>query len=77
MARKQVANGEGRNADGRRHHFQVGRAAEQACVASLWPKMPKSREIFMLVCNQDAKSREILMFVCLQKDAKQCCDATK
>ena len=23
------------------------------------------------------KSREILMFVCLQKDAKQCCDATK
>ena len=23
------------------------------------------------------KSREILMFVCLEKDAKQCCDATK
>ena len=22
------------------------------------------------------KSREILMFVCLQKDAKECCDAT-
>ena len=23
------------------------------------------------------KSREILIFVCLQKDAKQCCDATQ
>ena len=36
-----------------------------------------SCEILMFVCNQVAKSREILMFVCLQKDAKQCCDATK
>ena len=35
------------------------------------------REILMFVCNQVAKSGEILMFVCLQKDAKQCCDATK
>ena len=38
---------------------------------------PKSGEILMFVCNQVAKSGEILMFVCLQKDAKQCCDATK
>ena len=34
-------------------------------------------EIMMFVCNQVAESLEILMFVCLQKDAKQCCDATK
>ena len=27
--------------------------------------------------NSAPKSLEILMFVCLQKDAKQCCDATK
>ena len=27
--------------------------------------------------NGTPKSREILMFVCLQKEAKQCCDATK
>ena len=27
--------------------------------------------------NRVPKSHEILMFVCLQKDAKQCCDATK
>ena len=26
--------------------------------------------------NRVLKSQEILMFVCLQKDAKQCCDAT-
>ena len=26
--------------------------------------------------NQATKSNEILMFVCLQKDVKQCCDAT-
>ena len=36
-----------------------------------------SGEILMFVGNQLVKSREILMFVCLQKDAKQCCDATK
>ena len=36
-----------------------------------------SREILMFVRNQVAKSHEILMFVCLQKDAKQCCDATE
>ena len=34
-------------------------------------------EILKFVCNQVTKSHEILMFVCLQKDAKQCCDATK
>ena len=27
--------------------------------------------------NMTPKSREILMIVCLQKDAKQCCDATE
>ena len=27
--------------------------------------------------NRAPKSHEILMFVCRQKDAKQCCDATK
>ena len=31
----------------------------------------------ILWCIGVPKSREILMFVCLQKDAKQCCDATK
>ena len=35
-----------------------------------------SGETMMFVCNHVATSREILMFVCLQKDAKQCCDAT-
>ena len=39
--------------------------------------MPKSCEIMMFVCDQVAKSFEILKFVCLQKDAKQCCYATK
>ena len=34
-------------------------------------------EILMFVSNKPTKSREILVFVCLQKDAKQCCDATK
>ena len=29
------------------------------------------------VCNRLAESGEILMYVCIQKDAKQCCDATK
>ena len=38
---------------------------------------PESSETLMFVCNQVAKSRESLMFVCLQKDAKQCCEATK
>ena len=37
----------------------------------------KTHEIMMFVRNQLAKSGEILMFVCLQRDAKQCCDATK
>ena len=36
-----------------------------------------SCEIMMFVCNRVAKSREILMFVRLQKDAKQCCDASR
>ena len=36
-----------------------------------------SHDILMFVCNRVPKSREILMLVCLQKDAKQCCDATK
>ena len=38
---------------------------------------PKSCEILMFVCNQVVKFHENLMFVCLQKDARQCCDATK
>ena len=38
---------------------------------------PEPGEILMFVCSLMAKSRQILMFVCLQKDAKECCDATK
>ena len=37
---------------------------------------PRFSEVMKFVCNQEAKSHEILMFVCLQKDAKQCCDAS-
>ena len=40
-------------------------------------KYSVSYEILMFVCNLPAKSHEILRFVRLQKDSKQCCDATK
>ena len=35
------------------------------------------RAVLHVFLNGVPKSPEILMFVCLQKDAKQCCDATK
>ena len=33
-------------------------------------------DVCIIQRNKAPKSREILKFVCLQKDAKQCCDAT-
>ena len=48
-----------------------------------WISWKGSSRVFVKVplglcpSNSEPKSCEILMFVCLQKDAKQCCDATK
>ena len=67
-------------------HLQVVRRRQQAVAGRglyadpTWLHCSLLPSHFLTDCllqNSEPKSREILMFVCLQKDVKQCCDATE